>query len=249
MCGRYGFIPSKNFVEDFEIVNAKEFRWDADYNIAPTTLNPIVTMNSPKKIQLAKWGLLPVWAKDTRVGFSTANARSEEIDTKPSWKSSFQNKRCLVPVSYYFEFAHLKEDPKQKVAYLFKLKGSENFALAGLYSIWKDAEGTGVLTYTIVTTNANKLGAKVHSRMPVILNIKDYDHWANNDHFDPVVLRDILRPYPEEEMESWPVSKEANNSRNNQPKIIKPVAEVPIIPSKPAWEEKVGLENTKPSSS
>lgn len=238
MCGRYGLIPKKDFIEYFELQNPEDLRWDADYNIAPTTMNPIVTMNSPKQVHLAKWGLLPVWAKDTKIGWSTANARAEEVDTKPTWKHAFEEKRCLVPVSYYFEFAHLKEDPKQKVAYLFKLKGQDNFAIAGLYSVWKDSEGKGIPTYTIITTEANKLGGKVHSRMPVILHKEDWDEWADNRHFDPIVLKHLLKPFPENEMESWPVSREANNSRNNGPEIIKPVAEVPILPSKPAWEEK-----------
>lgn len=238
MCGRYGYIPKKGDKELFELENFGDIRIDADYNISPTTLNPIITMNSPKKFLMAKWGLLPVWAKDPKIAFSTANARAEEIDIKPTWKHSFKNFRCLVPVSFYFEFAHLKEDPKKKVAYLFKLKKQENFAIAGLYSTWHDSNGNEIPTYTIITTTANKLGARVHSRMPVVIDKHDHDEWADNKHYDPVVLKKLLKPFPDSEMESWPVSKEANNSRNNNSEIIKPALEVPIIPSKPAWEER-----------
>ncbi len=246
MCGRYGFTPDKDFVDDFEIENRGETKWHPSYNSAPTSMNPIVTMNSPKTLHLALWGFLPAWAKAQNMGYSTSNAISEEIEDKPMYKHAFKEGRCLVPVSFYFEFAHMKDDPKHKVAYLFKLKKEKVFALAGLYNIWHDPkEDKDIFTYTILTTKANKTGAKVHSRMPVIVAKEDWDTWADNKHYDSVTMKKLMQPFPDSEMEHWPVSQELNNGRNNYPELIEKVPEIPVIPSKPAWEEKLEKKSSK----
>lgn len=240
MCGRYGFTPDKDFVNDFEIENRGETKWHPSYNSSPTSTNPIVTMNSPKTVHLALWGFLPKWADSPNFGFSTNNAISEEIESKPMYKTAFKEHRCLIPVSFYFEFAHSKEDPKHKVAYLFKLKKHKVFALAGLYSTWHDPkQDKDIFTYTILTTKANTFGARVHSRMPCILAKDDWDTWADNKHFDSVQLKSLLKPFDNTKMEAWPVSRELNNGRNNYPELIEKVPEIPIIASLPAWEEKL----------
>lgn len=221
MCGRYGFIPGKKFAEEFEIDNPGDLKWDASYNLPPASVNPIVTMNSPKHLTLALWGLIPHWAKDKKIAYATINARSEDIETKPTFREAFKKSRCLVPCSFYFEFARLREDPKIKIPYLFKVKDQDHFSLAGLYSVWVDPEnGREIPTYTIITTEANSLGARIHHRMPCILHKNNWDDWADNNHSDSVVLKSLLKPFPSSEMESWPVSREINNPRNDRPDLI-----------------------------
>lgn len=237
MCGRYGFVPKADFSERFEIQNSHELKLESSYNLSPGTINPIIVANSPKKVIFAKWGLIPHWAKDPKIAYSTINARSEEIEIKPVFKESFKNKRCLVPASFYFEFATLKSDPKVKVPYLFKLKGTDEFAMAGLYSVWRDVEDHEICTYSIITTQANDLGAKIHSRMPAILSENDWDEWEDNSQCDVKSLKSLLRPFTGKHMEYWPVSRNLNNARNDSADLIKPVTPEPVNPSRPAWEQ------------
>lgn len=239
MCGRYGFTPDKDFVDEFEIENRGETKWHQSVNIPPGSTNPIVTMNSPKHLHMAHWGLIPPWAKDKKIGFATINARSEEAESKPMFRTAYKKGRCLVPMTSYLEFAHLKSDPKTKIPYAFKVKKAIVFAVAGLYSLWRDPESDSeIYTYSILTTHANDLGATIHSRMPCILHQKDWDTWADNSHFDSVTMKSLLNPFPAKDMDAWPVSRDINNPRNNDPELLDPVDEVPITPSKPAWEEK-----------
>ena len=219
MCGRYGFIPGQDFITRFEIENA-EFELRPVYNAAPGMIMPVVTQNSPKKIEHMKWGLVPFWAKDPRIGYRMINARSEGIETKPSFRASLKNRRCLIPASGFFEWARVG---KEKTPYYFRLKSSEMFAFAGLYDIWKDAENVEMRTYTIITAGANELVARIHDRMPVILSPKVGDLWADNSAFDPSRLLPLLKPYPEDEMNSHRVSPLVNDPTNNSADILDPV--------------------------
>jgi len=239
MCGVFGVKKNQSFYKNFEVSNPQETIWRDSYNVRPTQQAPILTKNSPLTVQLASFGLLPFWAKDAKIAYSTFNARSEDIDVKSTWKESYQTRRCIVPVSYYAEFAHAKDDPKTKIPYLFKHKKDDYLALAGIYRDWENkTTNETIRTFAIITTTANKIGAQVHSRMPVILQKKDYDTWTDNAHFDPIVMKSLLKPYSDSEIESWPVNREINNSRNNYPELTDKVEEVPIKPSKPSWEEK-----------
>jgi putative SOS response-associated peptidase YedK len=218
MCGRYGFIPGKDFYDRFEITN-RDLEFEPDYNVAPGMIMPVVTKNSPKKVEKMKWGLIPFWAKDPKIGYQTINARSEELAGKPSFREPFKRGRCLIPASGFYEWAVVG---KEKYPYYFRLRSGEMFAFAGLYDTWKDAEGKAIKTYTIITTRANTLVNNVHPRMPVILQRLYEDIWADNSTFDGERLQKMLMPYPAIEMDGWGVSLLVNNTRNNQPELIKP---------------------------
>lgn len=223
MCGRYGFIPNKDVAERYGL--AESIHWDASYNIAPGTINPVVTLEDDvKKIRLMKWGLVPSWWKKdpTRVGFSNINARIEDIENKPVYRGPFKNKRCLVPASFFFEWA-LTPDPKVKEPFVFRLKDRDFFSLAGVFDVWKDVEGEELYTYSIVTTQPNDLVGQVHARMPVILKKEDEDEWADNSRFDPAMLKEISRPYAQNAMDAWQVDRKVGNSRLDGPELIKPV--------------------------
>jgi len=214
MCGRYGFIPPHDFYERFNVQKTVDLK--ANYNTAPGQVMPVITTNSPKTVQEMKWGLIPFWSKDPRIGYKMINARSEGIQDKPSFRGPMKNKRCLVPASLFYEW---KRDGKDKTPYAIRLKKRDIFVFAGLYNVWKDAEGRETKSYTIITTEPNPTMAKIHDRMPVILEQADEDTWVNNDTYDLHKLIPLLRP-TKEDMEAYIVSDRVNSPANNDPTII-----------------------------
>jgi len=227
MCGRYGFIPEKDFNNRFEIddrrskIDGGNLKMEDRYNIAPGEIVPVLTKNSPKKIEMMKWGLIPFWAKDPRIAYSTINARGEEIENKPAFRKPFRQQRCLIPASGFFEWRKVTEDKKsRKIPYWIRLKNQVNFGFGGVYDVWKDTEGYEIKSFAIVTTAANDLMKEIHDRMPVILNAKDEDTWLDNRVSDIKLLKSLIIPYPSENMEAWRVADLVNNPGNNSPQII-----------------------------
>ncbi|MGI4826622.1 MAG: SOS response-associated peptidase, partial [Janthinobacterium lividum] len=134
-----------------------------------------------RELILARWGLVPFFTKDIQdiKGLSTINARSETITKAPTWREPFKKRRCLVPVSSFYEWPKEGKPPKQP--YAFELSSGATFAFAGLWDAWKDREGHWLQSFAIVTTSANPLMSRVHPRMPVILHPRDYDRWLDRE--------------------------------------------------------------------
>jgi len=174
-----------------------------------------------REIARVRWGLIPHWAKDKSIGNKLINARGETVAEKPSFRDSFNKRRCLVIADGFYEWT--KEDGK-KQPHLIRLKSGEPIAFAGLWSSWTDKEdGIEVETDTIITTEANEVLAPLHGRIPVILSRDEYDRWLDPDNGDG---GDLLKSYPSEEMEHFPVSTQVNNVRNDEPSLIE-VTELP----------------------
>jgi len=222
MCGRFAFDADLGQLEDRFAAGAAFSRLTPHYNVAPGMFMPVITRNSPNTAVMARWGLVPHWAKDPAIGYKLINARAESVADKPAFRSSFRNKRCLVPTSGFFEWKHID---KEKVPYFIRLKGADMFAFAGLYDEWKDAEGYPVLTFTIITTAPNDLMEPIHSRMPVIFSREDEDVWLDPDEHDEEKLKKLLDPYPSGGMEAYPVSKLVNSPANDTPDVLKPQGE------------------------
>ena len=180
---------------------------------------PVITRNSPNKAELMRWGLIPFWAKDPRIGYKMINARAEDIQFKPSFRKPIRSQRCLVPTSGFFEWKHVGEE---KIPYFIKLKGSDMFAFAGLYDIWKDVEEYPLKSFTIITTSPNSLVESIHNRMPVILDEKFEDIWLDNTITDVNKVVALLKPYDSSQMEAYPVSMLINNPANDLPEVVKP---------------------------
>ncbi len=222
MCGRYGFIPTKDFANRFQLEKT-DFNLRASYNVSPGMLQPVIIVDSGgHKAELMKWGLIPFWAKDPKIAYRTINARAEEVAAKPAFREPFRKKRCLVPANGFYEWEVIA--PREREPYWFQLKSGAIFAFAGLYDIWKDVEGKEHKSYTIITTRANTLVNKVHPRMPVIVKHKLEAAWADNARFDPAVMQNIMQPYPPEEMEAWHVGRKVGNPATDGPDLIRPVA-------------------------
>lgn len=167
-----------------------------------------------------RWGLVPFWAKDAKIGYSTINARAEEAAAKPAFREALRKRRCLVPADAFYEWE--RSDPKDRHPFAIALKSGEPYALAGLWESWRPKEGEPLQTFTVLTTDANEVVEPIHNRMPVILEPKDYDRWLQPAAAERLPV-DLLRPFPAERMIAWPVSNRVGNVRNNDPDLLAPV--------------------------
>jgi len=193
------------------------------WNVAPTDSLPVVRYNpktSSRTLDLMRWGLVPYWAKDLKIGFSTINAMAETVDTKPVFKDAFRRRRCLVPIEAFYEWQKLGEKAKQP--YAIGLKDSRYMVLASLWETWKSPAEELIRSFTIITTRANELCAPIHNRMPVILPPAEWAAWLGQEPVGDDLLKAMLAPYPAEEMTAWPVSTRVGNVKNNDPSLIEP---------------------------
>ena len=149
------------------------------------------------------------------------NARAETVAEKPSFRSAFKRRRCLIVADGFYEWQKAGDGAKQP--YHFRMKDSSSFAFAGLWETW-DAYGEQIRSCTIVTTDANDLMREIHHRMPVILPAENYAAWLDPGFGGKEALLDLLRPYPSEEMEAYPVSRRVNRPANNEPSVVEPAA-------------------------
>jgi putative SOS response-associated peptidase YedK len=195
------------------------------WNVAPTDKLPIVRYNAKaghRSLDLMRWGLVPFWAKDLKIGFSTINAMAETVDSKPVFREAFVKRRCLVPIEAFYEWKKL--DAKTKQPYAIALAGSGLMALAGLWENWKSPDGEWVRSFTIITTTPNELCGQIHNRMPVILPPSVWETWLGEEDTDPALLKSLLAPYPADDMTMWPVSARVGNVRNNDPSLIEAIS-------------------------
>src|ERR1019366_5759135 len=180
MCGRYGRRADKQRISEAMqagYVNVFEVDIVPSYNVAPQTFQPVVRLNrnsGERELTVMRWGLVPWWSKDGKVGFSTINAKAETLTTSPAFREAFQRRRCLVPADWFYEWK--KIDGKSKQPYAIALNDGSLFSFAGLWETWKDkATGQRLETYTVVTTDPNELVEPLHNRMPVIVAPGDYE--------------------------------------------------------------------------
>jgi putative SOS response-associated peptidase YedK len=188
------------------------------YNIAPGQSAAIVRSDEGgRALELMRWGLVPHWARDEKIGFKLINARGETAHEKPSFRGALKKRRCLVLADGFYEWQKLAGG---KQPHYFRLSGGPPFAFAGLFEQWDKGEADEPLrTFTIITTAPNELVSEVHDRMPVILSAD-----AEADWLDPAIeadtARGLLRSCPADAMETWPVSREVNSPRNDTPACI-----------------------------
>ncbi|MGX9134805.1 SOS response-associated peptidase [Rummeliibacillus sp. JY-2-4R] len=220
MCGRFSLYSSfDELLEEFNIQQAfEESLYEESYNIAPTH-NIVAIINDGVKNRMGhlKWGLIPSWAKDAKMASKMINARSETVDVKPSYKKAFEQKRCLIPMSSFFEW---KREEKSKTPMLIKMKNASLFAVAGLYDTWHSPTKETIHTCTILTTKPNHLMANIHDRMPVILPKEQQSIWLDRSIRNHQILKSILLPYYEAEMMTYEVSDDVNSPKNNSKELI-----------------------------
>ena len=194
------------------------------WNVAPTDPLPIVRRDAKagqRSLDVMRWGLVPFWAKDIKVGFANINAKAEGIENKPAFREAFQRRRCLVPVDNYYEW---QKTASGKQPYAIALADRGLMALAGLWETWRSPAGERVNSFTIITTTPNELCARLHNRMPVVLKPEAWPVWLGEERADEPQLRALLAPYPSDEMICWPVSARVGNVKNNDASLIEPLA-------------------------
>ena len=227
MCGRFtrandffsDRADQRAFLEQLGLVSADVL--PPSYNIAP--MQQIAAVRSSEldghELVMFRWGLVPGWADDLSIGNRMINARAESVAEKPAFRTAFKKRRCLVLADGFYEW---QKTGKAKQPYFIHLKGRKPFCFAGLWERWSKGEKP-VETCTILTTDANKLMAPLHDRMPVIIAPKDYGLWLDAAVQEPERLQALLQPYPDAEMEAYPVSTLVNSPKNNSPECVEPI--------------------------
>jgi putative SOS response-associated peptidase YedK len=223
MCGRFTLFSDLNIIFDrFDIGQPVELEYLPRYNIAPSQqILAVVNDGSRNKLGYLRWGLIPSWAKDARIGYKLINARSETILEKPSFKNSFLHRRCLIPADGFYEW---KQEYNKKVPVWIHLKNKEPFALAGLWERWISPAGETIVSCTIITTKANDKISSIHERMPVILPRDREKSWLDRGNRDIEYLLSLLEPYPSDMMDYYPVSSQVNSANLDHPDLILPIA-------------------------
>ncbi|HTB98123.1 MAG TPA: SOS response-associated peptidase [Terracidiphilus sp.] len=223
MCGRFARRSTQEVLADWFGVEMEDMPFFAPtYNAAPQSTQPVVRLDrdtGKRAVSLLRWGLIPFWARDAKFGYTTINARAEEVASKPAYREALKKRRCLVPADAFYEWQ--KIDAKTKKPFAIALRSREPYAFAGLWERWAPKDGEALETFTIVTTDPNDLMVKIHDRMPVIVEKRDYDRWLEpGDPAQPPT--DLLRPFPADKMAAWPVSARVGNVRNNDAQLLEP---------------------------
>jgi putative SOS response-associated peptidase YedK len=224
MCGRFCQVSSAADIA--AVFKAESSEISPRYNVAPSqAVVAIVRVPDPDdpQVKSLQWGLIPSWAKDPKIGSKLINARAETVSEKPSFRSAFRKRRCLIPANGFYEWQQV-EGSRQKQPYFIGLQDEGLFAFAGLYEQWGSPDGDVLETCTIITTTANELMAPIHERMPVILAEKEYTQWLDPSFEKIDRLQVLLDPYPASEMKLYPVSSLVNNPKNDSPDCKQPMS-------------------------
>ncbi|MBM3674098.1 MAG: SOS response-associated peptidase [Actinobacteria bacterium] len=226
MCGRYVQVSSPELLaERFQVDEiALADTPEADYNVAPRKQVLTVVQRSPERrvLERMRWGLVPSWAKDPKIGDRLINARAESVAEKPAFKRAFRRHRCLLPADGFYEW-QVVPGRKQKQPMFVHRRDGEPLAFAGLWEAWRDpddADAPWICTCVIVTTRANAVIAPVHDRMPVLLEASAWDTWLDPTNEDVDGLRELLAPASDATIEMWPVATLVNRARNNGPELV-----------------------------
>jgi putative SOS response-associated peptidase YedK len=190
------------------------------YNVAPTQSVAVVLNEATKRLSMAQWGLIPSWAKDPAIGSQMINARAETLPEKPAFRAAFKKRRCLVLADGFYEWRK-EADGKTKTPLYIRLASGVPFAIAGLWEVWTSPEGEKRRTCTIITTSPNDLMAQIHNRMPAILPLDTYTDWLD-DSIPALALSAMLKPFPAELMQAYPVSRRVNSPANDDPTLVQP---------------------------
>lgn len=220
MCGRYTLSYKAEELQLSLGLTDIPSGMEPRYNIAPTQAIPAIINGKERKIDYLYWGLVPSWAKDISIGSRMINARSETIMEKPSFKSAFQRRRCLILADGFFEWKKSKLN-KSSTPFYFQLKDRSVFALAGIYDIWQPPEGGELWSGSVITCVANDLVSSIHERMPVMLDRETMWSWLENLPINELVT--MMAPYNPEKMIKTEVSTRVNSAINDSPECVAPV--------------------------
>lgn len=222
MSGRYTLFSDKNDIEELFSVNINDNRYHSSYNIAPGSDNIVILMPRPnvRNADFFRWGLIPSWADDEKVGNKMINTRAETLSEKPSFKKPFKRQRCIVPANGFYEWQTIYN---KKIPFYVRTLDQDIFGFAGIYEQWQSLDKSTVInSYTIISTESNTLLQPLHDRMPVILEQKYFESWLDPVNSQTDELMKMLKPYPTERMSIYRVSTDVNDEQRNDPALIQP---------------------------
>jgi len=220
MCGRFTIIADPAKVMERYILDEIPFAYEPRYNAAPGQLIPaIIEHQGQRRIGQLRWGLVPSWAQDEKIGYKMINARAETLMDKPAFRNLVARKRCIIPADGFYEWKQ-SASGKGKQPMRIMMKSGELFSFAGLYDMWEQPDGKKLATCTIITTKPNEIVADIHDRMPVILKPEDEHLWLDREHYDADLLLSLLVPYEASEMKAYPVSNIVGHAKNDVPACI-----------------------------
>ncbi|MFB4168519.1 SOS response-associated peptidase [Virgibacillus sp. JSM 102003] len=222
MCGRYTLLADElEILKEFDIEQAID-SYQPSYNIAPgQNVLAIIHDGNEKRAGYLRWGLVPSWAKDEKIGYKMINARSETAHEKPSFKNLMARKRCLIVADSFYEW---KRDGKEKQPKRIQVDDRKLFAFAGLWDKWKQ-EDKELFTCTILTKEANDFMQDIHHRMPIILPKNKEDEWIASGKQHPNEIYQFLQAVEAEKLNAYNVASYVNTAKNNDAACIAPLAE------------------------
>lgn len=222
MCGRFTLaVEPEELRQAFNLSESPPAELIARYNIAPTQAVAVIPNYAERKLELFKWGLVPSWAKDPKIGNRMINARAETLAEKPAFRAALKKRRCLIVADGFYEW---KKEGRAKTPMYLQMKDGQPFAFAGLWEMWKSPEtDEWIKTCTIITTDANALVSKIHDRMPAILPPKAYDRWLSPDDQPAEKLLPLLKPFAASQMKASAVSTLVNNPAIDTRECIVPI--------------------------
>lgn len=219
MCGRYALYEKKKEIEQFLNAVSEMEDFVPNYNVAPTHEMPVAYVNEEGKrvMERLHWGFMGWKAKPGARPFYPINTRSDSLPAKPMWKNALSVKRCIIPANGFYEWTGSKSN---KTPHFIHPKNGGLWGFAGIYSELAPEGKAATKSYSIITTEANKVMENIHERMPAILHPEEFDDWLNPHHQDSEYLAEFLKPYPEDAMQEYIVSNACGNVRNNDPTLI-----------------------------
>ena len=221
MCGRFALFSTLSQIEEAFDIQEVHCELQPSYNVAPTQeVAVVVRREGGNSLEKMRWGLIPFWAKDPKIGSRMINARVETLGEKNSFKRPLKSRRCLIVADGFFEWAQTGEG---KVPMFIRPQSHHPFGFAGLYDTWTSPAGETVISCTIVTTRANDFLQSIHSRMPLILHKSQQAAWLDPATPGIEAWLSALAPYPGDHMESYQVSRQVNSPQNNSIACIQPV--------------------------
>ena len=224
MCGRYSLAISKERISkkfNISIPTAIE----PNYNVAPTQLAYVIANNAPEKLQQMNWGLVPSWARDTKIGNNLINARSESVSSKPSFRMPIRKTRCLVLADSFYEW---RREGRKRIPYRITLDDDMIMVMAGIWDTWQQSNGTTYQSFAILTVPPNAEMSQVHDRMPVIFtNAEQHRQWLSDLHLAQVL--NMLQTLDDDRLDIVPVSNKVNNVKSNSPDLHQPIQLPPTL--------------------
>ena len=221
MCGRASLTKVEKDLEvrfhaTFYSEDLERYNPLPNYNVAPTQMHPVITNTDSEHLQFFKWGLIPFWAKDEKIGSRMINSRIETILEKPAFRNAVNKRRCLVPFDGFYEW---QKTPSGKIPFRIILKDKSIFAVAGIWEKWKSPEGEEVFSFSVITQPPNALMESIHDRMPAILLPEQEQSWLDLDIPAEEALK-MVAPFPDELLEAYTVSKKVNKVSENDSSLV-----------------------------